>query len=316
MDIAKVTIIGGAGFVGRHLARVLDERGVQVTVPARYRERAKRDLIILPSTEVIEADVHSASDLDRVLEGADAVVNLVGILHESRRGDFDRAHVELPTTIAAACKRSGVRRLLHMSALCADPGGPSRYLRSKGEGEARMRAASGEGLDVTIFRPSVIFGLGDSFLSLFARMLGVMPIVLLGSPRARFQPVWVEDVVRAFADALANRDTFGQSYDLCGPTIYSLRELIELTGRVSGHPRPVIGLGKSASYLQALAMEFSPVKLLTRDNLLSMSVDNVCGCGWPEEFKFTPSALEAVAPTYLAGAARGHYDGFRARARR
>jgi uncharacterized protein YbjT (DUF2867 family) len=143
-----------------------------------------------------------------------------------------------------------------------------------------------------------------------------MPIVLLGSPRARFQPVWIEDVVRAFADALANRDTFGQSYDLCGPTVYTLRELIELTGRVSGHPRPVIGLGRSASYLQALALEFSPVKLLTRDNVRSMSVDNVCGCGWPEVFQFVPSALEAVAPGYLAGTVRSHYDGFRARARR
>jgi uncharacterized protein YbjT (DUF2867 family) len=316
MQIGQVTIIGGSGFVGRHIARLLATRGVRVVVPTRNRERAKRELIVLPTAEVVRADVHSPADLDAVVSGSDAVINLVGILHETRRGAFDRAHVELPGKIVAACRRVGVSRLLHMSALGAAPQAPSAYLRSKGEGEAVVTQAHGEALAVTVFRPSVIFGDGDSFLSLFARMQRVMPLVLLGSPHAKFQPVWVEDVARAYADALGDRDTFGQSYELCGPKVYSLRELVALAGRISGHPRRIVGLGKRASYLQALALEFSPVKILTRDNVRSMSVDNVCSCGWPRLFAFVPTPLEAVAPSYLSPRARRHYDGFRTRAGR
>lgn len=316
MQIRNVTIIGGAGFVGRHLARVLTERGIEVTVATRNRERAKRELIVLPTVEVIETNVHADRGLEQVLAGADAVVNLVGILHESRRGDFARAHVELPQRIAACCKRLGIRRLVHMSALCADPNGPSAYLRSKGEGEARMLGDAGRGLDVTVFRPSIMFGSGDRFLGLFATLLRLMPVVLLGSPKARFQPVWVENVVRAFADSLDERATFGERYDLCGPTVYSLRELIAMTGAAIGHPRPIIGLGKTLSYLQALSLELSPVKLITRDNVRSMSVDNVCGCAWPAVFGFAPASLESILPTYLGASARREYDAFRARARR
>jgi len=241
---------------------------------------------------------------------------LVGILHESRGGDFERSHVELPRRIAAACKRMGVGRLLHVSALAASTQGPSRYLRSKGAGEAVVREAASPELAVTIVRPSVIFGRGDSFLTLFARMLALMPVVLLGSPHARFQPVWVEDVARAVAESLNERATFGQTYDLCGPSVYTLRELVELTGKVAGCTRPVIGLSPGWSYLQALFMEFLPVKILTRDNLRSMSVDNVCDCAWPEIFGFKPAALEAVLPTYLECGPRSHYDGLRARASR
>jgi len=315
MNITKVTILGGAGFVGGYLARVLAQRGVAVTVPTRNRERAKRELIVLPTVDVVQAGFATDAELDRLIEQTDAVVNLVGILHEARRGDFQRVHAELPARIAAACARTGVKRLVHMSALCAGPEAPSAYLRSKGEGEARVLAAAGSALAVTVFRPSVIFGLGDSFLTLFARMLGLAPVVLLGSPTARFQPVWVEDVVRAIADALPDPMTFGQRYELCGPAIYTLRELMALTGKACGHERPIIGLSDGLSYLQALVMELSPVKILTRDNLRSMSVDNVCGCGWPSAFRFAPSALEAVLPTYL-GSDSTSYDGFRARAGR
>ncbi|RPI43046.1 MAG: complex I NDUFA9 subunit family protein [Betaproteobacteria bacterium] len=316
MIIENVTILGGSGFVGKRLAQLLSQRGIAVTVPTRYRERAKSELIVLPTVSVVEADIHSDADLDHVLAGTDAVINLVGILHETRKGAFERAHVELAVKVLEACRRAGVRRLLHMSALGADPEGPSRYLRSKGEGEARMLHASDESVAVTAFRPSVIFGRGDSFLTLFAKLLRMLPVVALGSPKARFQPVWVEDVVRAFADALADPATFGRRYDLCGPKVYTLRELIELTGKVTGYSRPIIGLGPRASYLQALAMEWLPVKLLTRDNLRSMSVDNVCECAWPEVFAFQPSALEGILPTYLSPRTTRGYDLYRTRARR
>ena len=316
MEIRNVTIVGGSGFVGRNLARILAERGAVVTIPTRNRERAKRELIVLPTVEVIEANVHADAGLERAIAGADAVVNVVGILHESRRDDFTRVHVDLPRRIAQACRRLGVARLIHVSALGADAQGPSRYLRSKAEGEAALRGAVGDAIALTLFRPSVIFGLGDSFLGMFARLLSIFPVVPLGSPGARFQPVWVEDVTRAMAHALDERDTFGQTYELCGPKVYTLRELIELTGEVTGNRRMVVGLGPGLSYLQALFMELLPWKVLTRDNLRSMQVDNVCSCGWPELFRFSPSALEAVLPTYLERGPRSYYDMFRERARR
>jgi NADH dehydrogenase len=206
--------------------------------------------------------------------------------------------------------------MLHMSALGAGRDAPSAYLRSKGEGEVRLRESAGEDLAITVFRPSVIFGAGDSFLSMFARLQRLLPIMLLGSPRARFQPVWVEDVGHAFALALEDRETFGGAYELCGPKVYTLQELVELSGRLSGHARPVVGLGPRASYLQAALLELSPVKVLTRDNVRSMSIDNVCDCGWPEVFGFQPSALEAIAPGYLGPAVQRRYDGFRTRAGR
>jgi len=316
MPIRQVTLIGGSGFVGRHIAEVLCARGIRVVVPTRNREHAKRELIVLPTAEVVRADVHSPADLDRVLAGSDAVINLVGVLHPSRRASFERIHAELPEEVAQACRRSGIERLLHMSALGAHADAPSAYQRSKAEGEARVLRAAGDAVAVTVFRPSVIFGAGDSLLSLFARMQRVMPIVLLGSPQAKFQPVWVEDVARAFAAALEERHTFGQRYELCGPNVYTLRELVAIAGRMSGHPRPIIGLGKTLSSLQALVLELSPVKILTRDNLRSMSVDNVCGCGWPEIFDLAPSPLEGIAPFYLSPVAARRFDVFRERAGR
>lgn len=316
MPSERVTVIGGSGFLGCRLVQRLADRGLQVLVPTRNRERAKRELIVLPTVDVVRADVHATAALERLLAGSDAVVNLVGILHRSRRQSFERVHVELPLAIAQACRRTGVRRLLHMSALNAARDAPSDYLRSKGEGEARLLEVAGEDLQVTVFRPSVIFGAGDSFLSMFARLQRLLPIMLLGSPRARFQPVWVEDVARALAAALDERETFGHAYELCGPKVYTLRDLVELAGRLSGHARPVIGLGPRASYWQAALLELSPVKLITRDNVRSMSIDNVCRCGWPEIFDFKPSALEAIAPSYLSPAAHRRYDGFRARAGR
>jgi len=316
MQTRKVTLIGGSGFVGSHIAQVLSARGVAVTVPTRRRERAKEAFIVLPTVDLVPADVHRDEHLDRLVADADAVVSLAGILHERRRGDFRRVHVDLPRRVAEACLRNGVPRLLHMSALGADPAGPSEYQRTKGEGEAAVRAVAAKGLATTIFRPSVIFGRGDSFLSLFAMLLRFAPVVALGSPDARFQPVWVEDVARAFAMALDEPATIGASYDLCGPRVYTLRELMRMVGAATGAPRPIIGLPDALAYLQAFTLEHLPGRLLTRDNLRSMQVDNVCGCDYPAVFGGRPTALEAVLPTYLGPALRDVYDLFRARARR
>lgn len=321
MRLRNFLVLGGSGFVGRHLVAALAARGARVTVPARRRERAK-ELILLPTVDVLEADVHRPGVLERLAQGCDAVINLVGILH-SRRGprsergpndygpDFAHVHVELPQAIVAACRATGVKRLLHMSALGALLEAPSEYLRSKGVGEQAVLAA--DDLAVTVFRPSVIFGPGDSFLTLFARLARLLPVIVLACPEARFQPVYVGDVVQAFVAALDEHAAFGQRYDLCGPRRYALRELVEYVCRLTGHRRPVIGLSDRLSYLQARLMEWSPGPLMTRDNYRSMQVPSVCECAPP--FGIRPAALEAIAPAYLALAAP-RYDRLRWRARR
>jgi len=295
MKITTVLVLGGSGFVGEHVCAALAARGYRVRVPTRDRERAK-ELTMLPTVEVTTADVHDPATISELARGTQAVINLVGVLHDAL-GDrgFSAAHVELARKVVAACRAAGVRRLVHMSALNAATDGPSAYLRSKGEAEAIVR---GSDLDVTLFRPSVIFGPKDSFLNLFGSLVQLLPVVFLASPGARFQPVYVEDVAQAFVASLTELASVGKSYDLCGPQVYTLRELVEYVARTTGHCRPVIGLNDSLSYLQALSMEFLPLKLMTRDNYYSMKVDSVCACDFP--FGIRPAALEAVAPAWLA----------------
>ena len=299
MNIENVCVLGGSGFIGRHLCEALAARGYRLRVPTRHRERAKH-LTVLPTVEVIEADVHDAQALAWCLRGQHAVVNLVGILH----GDFRQAHLELARKTVAACKAQNVQRLLHMSALNADVNGPSEYLRSKGQAEVVVRDS---GLAYTIFRPSVVFGPGDHFLTTFACMQSVLPVVLLPCPAARFQPVYVEDVVAAFAAALEDPDATRAAYDLCGPKVYTLRELVRYAGRTSGHARPIIGLSAKYSMLQAWLMEWLPGKLMSRDNVLSMSLDSVSKAAFP--FAIRPAAIEAVVPGYMQGTgARARFD--------
>jgi len=312
MQIAHVCVIGGSGFVGRHVCQQLAARGYRVRVPTRDRERAK-PLILLPTVDVVRADVHDPAALAAVISGCDAVINLVGVLHDARgpRG-FAAAHVELARKVVAACRDSGAHRLLQMSAVAAAPDAPSAYLRSKGEAE---RIVCESGLDWTIFRPSVIFGPEDGFLNLFAGLLRLFPVFPLGSPEAKFQPVYVGDVAAAFVHALPEAGSIGRSYDLCGPRRYTLRELLQWTGRTIGCPRPVIGLNRTLSYLQAAVMECLPVKLMTRDNVRSMEVDNVSDSPFP--FGIRPQPLEALAPAWLAvDTPRARYDRLRSRAGR
>lgn len=312
MKMESVCVLGGGGFVGRHLCHQLAARGCRVRVPTRDRERAK-PLILLPTVEVVTADVHAPGVLRELIEGTDAVINLIGVLHDGRgNASFAAAHVELARKTVAACREAGVTRCLHMSALAAAVDGPSAYLRSKGKAETVVRES---GLDETIFRPSVIFGRDDSFLNLFAALQRYLPILFLGCPDARFQPVFVEDVAAAFVTALETPESVGKSYDLCGPGTYTLRELVEYVGRTTGRARPVIGLSDRLSYWQAWAMEWMPVKLMTRDNYYSMQADSVCACEFP--FGIRPVALEAVAPVWLAQTSpRSRYQRYRDRAGR
>ncbi len=316
MIVKTVCLIGGSGFIGRHIAHLLCERGIRVRVPTRRRERVKESLIVLPTADVIEADVHDAQALARLVSGCDAVISLAGILHESRSGDFQRVHAELPRRIVDACRSQGVRRLLHISALGAAHDAPSEYLRSKAGGEQQIRAASAAGIRTTVFRPSVVFGRDDSFLNLFARLARALPVLALACPDAKFQPVFVEDVARAVVASLDLPASYGVSYDLCGPRVYRLQELVAYVCTLTGHRRPILPLSRRMSYLQAWALEKLPVKLMTRDNVRSMEVDNVCACGFPAVFDWVPTPLEAVAPEYLGGGSRARFSLLRGRARR
>ena len=308
-----ILVIGGSGFVGRHLVSHLVGAGYRVVVPTRRRDRG-RSLFLLPTVDVVEADTNVPATLARLANGAAAVVNLVGILNESGDETFARVHVEFTRNVVEACKSAGVARLLQMSAQNADPAGPSLYLRSKGEAETIVATS---GLGWTIFRPSVIFGREDSFLNLFARLMRFLPIIALGAANAKFQPVYVGDVAHCFGYALGDDTTIGQRYSLCGPRVYTLHELVRYVGATTDAARPILTLPPALSKLQALVLEYLPGKLMTRDNLASMQIDNVCDGPFPPVFGITPTALEAVAPTYLAPASiKSPFDDYRARSGR
>jgi uncharacterized protein YbjT (DUF2867 family) len=302
MQLKRVLILGGSGFIGSALAEQFSKRGMQITVPTRNRDRAKH-LLVLPACEVIVANIFDRATLQKLIVDADCVVNLVGILH----GDFDRVHVQFPKLVAELCAVNNTPRLLHMSALNADVNGPSAYLQSRGKGEAAVReavgakvgAALGNRTALTIFRPSVVFGAEDKFLNLFSGLLKIFPIIPLGSPNALFQPIWVEDVARAIAESAQNTVTFGQSYNLCGPEVYSLKQLLQFVATTMGKHRFIFGLGAGLSNLQAAVFEHLPKKMITRDNVKSMSLPNIDSAPFPAVFGFSPSALASIVPTYL-----------------
>jgi uncharacterized protein YbjT (DUF2867 family) len=300
--VTNLLVLGGTGFVGRTLCEKLVERARGgsglITVPSRQPQRAKA-LQMLPAVEVVGADVHDEAELARLVAGRDAVINLVAILHGNEAA-FQQAHVALPRKLARACAAAGVRRLVHVSALGAAVDAPSRYLRSKAEGEAVLRSA---GLDLTLLRPSVIFGTDDRFINLFAKLQALFPLMPLAGAEARFQPVWVNDVAQAIAHSLDRHDSIGQTYECAGPRVYSLAELVRLAGRWSGHERPIIPLPAALGRLQALLMECMPGEpLMSRDNLDSMQVPNVATHRHPSlaALGIRPSALESVMPEWLS----------------
>ena len=301
MSAQRVLVLGGSGFVGRQVCEQLARLGWHITVPTRRAVNAAR-VQSLPGLTVIEANVHQEADLARLMPGHDAVVNLVAVLHGSE-DRFESVHVDLPGKIASAMKKAGVHRLVHISALGADPQGPSMYQRSKARGETVLHNA---GLQLTVLRPSVIFGAEDKFLNLFADLQAVAPFMLLAGSGTRFAPVWVGEVARAVVVCLQKLDTIGQTYELCGPDVMTLGELVQRAGQWAGvnegRGRPVIGLPMWVGWLQAAAMELAPGEpLMSRDNLASMKVDNIATGQLPGLPALGISAASAagVAPTYL-----------------
>ncbi len=300
--LEKVLVIGGTGFVGRHVCEKLTRQNIHVTVPTRRRSNAQH-VQSLPMLDVLEVNIHDPVALSALVAGHDAVVNLVAVLHGDEAA-FERAHVELPKKIAAACLQTGVKRLVHVSALGAAVDGPSMYQRSKARGEAALQAA---GLDLTILRPSVIFGADDKFLNLFAKLQAVFPVMPLAGAATKFQPVWVEDVAQAVVNSLnQSMPANNQIVEACGPDVLTLKELVQLSAIAAGinhsRGRPVLALPPFLGKLQALVMRLLPGEpLISQDNLDSMKVDNVGSGKLPnlQTLGITPSALAAIVPTYL-----------------
>jgi NADH dehydrogenase len=319
MSTPRVLVLGGSGFVGRHVCEKLARLGWHITVPTRRAVNAA-GVQSLPGLTVIEASVHKEADLARLMPGHDAVVNLVAVLHGNEER-FESVHVDLPGKIASAMKKAGVQRLVHISALGADPQGPSMYQRSKARGETVLHNA---GLQLTVLRPSVIFGAEDKFLNLFADLQAIAPFMPLAGSGTRFAPVWVADVASAVAVCLQKPDTIGQTYELCGPDVLTLGELVKRSGQWAGvnhgRGRPVIGLPMWMGWLQAAAMELAPGEpLMSRDNLASMKVDNVATGQLPDLSDLGISAASAagVAPSYLGHRGpRSRMNGWRERAGR
>lgn len=312
-----IALIGGSGFIGSHLANALVEEGKTVRIATRRRESAAH-LTLLP-VDVIETDVYDPSQLAAFVSQADAVINLVGVLQSARSlpygPEFAKAHVELPKKIVAACQAKGVNRLIHMSALGADSNGPSMYQRSKGDGEKVVRDS---GLATTVFRPSVVFGPEDNFLNQFAFLQKIFPVIPLACSQAQFQPVFVGDVAKAFVNVLDLDAALGKAYELVGPTVYTLEELVRFSGAAIGKHAKIIRLPDSLGRLQAMTLEMAPgPTVMSRDNLDSMKTPNVATGPLAPELGIDPASIEAIAPMYLTGTSpKSRFNAFRASAGR
>jgi NADH dehydrogenase len=293
----RIVLLGATGFVGHHLLPALSAAGHDCLAFSRY-PMGCRELSIIPRVELRQADVYDQDQLAGSFRGADAVINMVGILNESgRRGKgFHKAHVEIVERVIEACGSAGVRRLVQVSALNAG-NGKSHYLRSKGEAEERVRSASD--IDGTILQPSVIFGAGDSFFTRFAGLLKVAPVLPLACPNARMQPVWVGDVAAAVTAVLGDQSTVGETLVLVGPRDYTLRELVEFTACTLGSRTRIVGLSDGLSRLQGRIMDFVPGKPFSSDNYLSLQTDNISPHNDLPRLGIKPRAIESVVPGYL-----------------
>lgn len=310
----RIAVLGGTGFVGHSLVHRLTDDGHRVKVLSRNRE-AHRDLLVHPSVEVVTTNVHNAESLAAEFEDVDVVINLVGILNEKgRKGEgFRKAHVEFTQRALDVARKTGVKRFLQMSALGAATDAPSHYQRTKAEAENAAIAANGD-IKITVFRPSLIFGEGDSLTERFAHLLGMVPFVFpLACAETRFAPVYVKDVAEAYVRAMDDPGTFGKRYDLCGPDILTLHDIVDYVRRLQNRRRAIVSLPDFLSKLQAAVFEFVPGKPFSLDNYRSASRDNICsGSNGLHDFNIRPTPMDAVVPDYLTQRRpRRIYDRFR-----
>lgn len=307
MKYKTVGILGGSGFVGQHLSALLDSKGYQVRILSRKADKHP-ELSLIHGVSIESGDAFDPDVLKGFFTRVDVVINLIGILNEKKDNgrEFHRIHVDMAHRIAMACETSSITRLLHMSALKADASkGSSYYLRSKGEAEDWIHHASELGLEVTSFRPSVIFGAQDRFLNRFGELLKLTPLVFpLACANSRFAPVYIGDVCRAFLVALDNPETIGQRYELCGPKTYTLGELVQFTATSLGLKRLVIGLPGFLSLLQARILGMLPTKPFTVDNYRSLQTESICTENGLPLLGIQPTSLESVAPQFLGNNSR------------
>ena len=303
-----ICILGGSGFVGTQLCARLTTEGFQVKVLSRNTNHC-RHLQVLPTLSIHRIQDYSTERIAQHLEECSALINLIGILNERNNNgkEFHQVHVGITRAALQACEIKHVSRFLQMSALNADPNGPSYYLQSKGKAENYLQTFSGDNVNVTIFRPSVIFGPDDNFLNRFAQLLKFTPVAFpLACANARFAPVFVGDVVTRIVESINDKTSFGKSFNLCGPKVYTLKELVEYTAKLSGACCKIISLPPFLSKLQASVFEYVPGKPFSKDNYNSLKVDSIC-----DGNEKCPNSLEAIAPTYLSKGNALNLDRFR-----
>ena len=310
----RIAILGGTGFVGQSLCNQLCKAGYSLRVFTRHREQHRANLILIPKLDLVEIDIHNQEQLNQGLKDCDVVINLVGILNEKgNKGEgFEHAHVELAEKILFACKENNITRLLQMSALNASAlNGTSFYLKSKGKAEDLLHTNS-YNINVTSFRPSVIFGRNDSFFNRFNQLLKISPFLPLACHSSRFAPVYVQDVCEMMIKALNDPNSYGKRFNLCGPEIYTLKELVNYTAETSGKKRLIIPLNDFLSRIQAKVFDFVPGKPFSTDNYLSAQTDSICEINDLSFYSIPPTALTSIVPTYLANkTARSRYNEFR-----
>jgi len=302
MRLLSICVLGGTGFLGTRLVARLIKGGHRVTVLSRNRERHKH-LLVLPGLEIENCDVYDAAQLAERLRGKDVAINLIGILNEGGFGGsgFRRTHTELTAGLIQASRFAGVTKLLQVSALGSAPDAGSYYLQSKGEAEKLIREQSAA-LDWTILQPSVIFGPGDSFLNRFAGLLAAVPLAFpIPKPNARFQPVFVDDVVAALLRCLHASDTSRQTYQLGGPQVFSFREIVEMVALLTNHKRWIVGLPDFLARIEGLLMNFVPGRPFSSDNYRSLCVDSVCARDDFARLDIKPQSMMAAARQYIGG---------------
>lgn len=295
----RIVLIGASGFFGEHLLRTLTSDQHQCRVLTRSADRRSR-VGMMPGVELVQTDVFDKDALSQQCEGADAVISMAGILNESggAGNGFHKVHVELVKNIVNACRQAQVSRLLHVSALNAGMGS-SKYLKSKGEAESFLRTV--DDINITIFQPSVIFGHGDSFFNRFAGMLRLAPVMPLACPKAQLQPVFAGDVAAAMLASLDDPMTWSKCFELAGPEVFTLKELVEWTAETEGKRALIIGLPTPLSATMARLMDLVPGKPFSWDNYQSLKTDNVSSKNDFAYFHIEPRAIGVVVPDYLSG---------------
>jgi len=284
-----IAIFGASGFLGSSIVLALNQSNYRLKLFSRNKEKIKF-WTVNPNIQIFDFNLDDLTQVKKDLKNTDVVINLLGILHQSKKDSFDKIHHLWPSHLAKMMKELGIKRLLHVSALGAGSNAPSLYLKSKILGETALLKQ--KDLYLTILRPSIIFGVKDNFINMFKLLVKWLPLIVLLSPQSKFQPIYIEDVSKIITKSLWDKKTYGKVYELGGPDVYSLKEIIKLIIKSEKLQRLIIPLNKPLSYMFALSMEMLPIKILTRDNWRSMQVENVVDIQYATPYRYSQERLE------------------------